>query len=112
MTEVLTRRGKFGVRHRQREECHRKTGTEDDGQVKAEAETEVLLPQPRNAGATRAGGSEEGSQLNASEGAWHCSHPDFRCLTSRTVRQDIAGIFRHPVYGPLLQQPQEANTQA
>lgn len=93
MTEVPIRRGKFGVRHRQREECHRKTDTEDEGHVKAEAQTEVLLPQAKEAWATRAVGSEKGSQLKASEGAWRGSHPDFRSLTSRTVRQYISGIL-------------------
>lgn len=66
---IFIRRRKFGVRHRQRKECNRKTDTEDDGHVKAEAETGVLLPQAKETWATRAGGSAEGSQLKASEGA-------------------------------------------
>lgn len=61
MTEAPIRRGEFGVRHRQREECHRKTDTENDGHLKAEADTEVLWPQAKEARATRAGGHEEGS---------------------------------------------------
>ena len=47
------------------------------------------------------------SPLNPLEGAWPCGYLDIGLLASRTVKGDISVVFRHPVHGDSLQQPQE-----
>lgn len=38
-----------------------------------------------------------------------CQHPNLSILVSRTVRECISVVLSHPIYGHLLQQPQETN---
>lgn len=75
-----------------------------------EAEVGLALPQPRKAwGPLELDETRKASSLEHLKGVWHCRCLDLTHLASRTEREYISVVGRHPVCGILLQQPQETN---
>jgi len=72
----------------------------------SEAETGVMqLPVKGCPGLTATTREEETRKkllLQISEGPWPCQHIDFGLLASRTMRQDISVVLRHPFFLGLL----------
>ena len=75
-----------------------------------EAEVGLALPQPRKAwGPLELDEARKASSLEHLKGVWHCRCLDLTHLASRTEREYISVVVRHPMCGILLQQPQETN---
>lgn len=67
----------------------------EDSYGKTEAETGVMLHESRNAwGQEKLEEAREDHPLQPSERAWPCRHLDFRLLSSRSVRDEIAVVFK------------------
>ena len=80
----------------------RPRGHKDGSHVARHQET----PEPPDAGQGR-----EDSFLETSESMWPCQHLDFRFLAPRTTREGVSAVFSPWVWGHLLEQPSETNTQ-
>lgn len=112
MSSVLVNRRKCGHRDTDKNPCD---GTEARRPVKTEAQTELGYHQPRKPGALGARRGEKHSPHESWENVWHCSHFGFKhvtsrtSFTSRTSRQYISVVLRHPVLDNLLRQPSGTN---
>ena len=91
------------MQRRNRGWCDGKTEAETGGMWPQVKEPQGWQPPPA------AERGQEASSLGLSEGARPCQCLDFRLLASRTVREKISVVLRHPVWRNLLQQPRDTN---